>query len=173
MSLPRPVLDELTLPPPISTEQLIRYCSHLEWLNADAVGYIPKPALEKYAARNQILLVWENDDPCGYVLFNDTPGTRLVNARPGTCRIYQACVQYDARRVLHGTEVVKRVILRASRAGLPNVDCYVTDTLPANEFWRALGFHLTDTRLGGSKRGRVLNHWQTVPPPPVPPFFDV
>jgi len=147
----------------METEQLIKYCSNLEWANADLVGYLRKPALEKYANRGQIIPAFENDDLCGYVVFNDTPGPRLRKERPATCTIYQACIQYDARRILHGTELVLEVIRRAARQGLHNVDCHVTDTIPANDFWKALGFHLTGTRPGGRRRKRTLNHWELNP----------
>lgn len=145
--------------PQPSLDELLRYCSQLEWKHAPEVGYLAKPALEKYALRGQLLPAYENGDLCGYILFNDTPGQRFRTTYPAIARIHQAVIQYDARRILHGTQLVQQAITRAARNGFRYIDCYVTDGIPANAFWAALGFQLVGTRPGGRKRKRTLNHW--------------
>jgi ribosomal protein S18 acetylase RimI-like enzyme len=145
---------------PLQPETLLSYYDDLQRKLAEYVGYLHKPVLQKYQQRHQIIPAFENDELCGYVLFNDTPGTKLKNAMPATLRIYQAAIQYDAQRIKHGTALVDQVLARARRRGFYFVDAFVTDTIPANDFWKAIGFHLIGTRKGGKKRKRTLNHYR-------------
>lgn len=152
----------------------LKYCEDLERKLAEQVGYLHRSALEKYHARKQIFPAYENDDLCGYLLFNDTPGRRLAKRRPTTCTIYQAAIQYDAQRIHHGTNLVDQVITRARRSGLYFLDCWVTSTIPANDFWKAIGFDLLGSRPGGRKRKRTLNHYRLrLPANPQTPRIDI
>ena len=167
-----PPTNPNTRPPP--DHHFLHYCDHLQRTLAEQVGYLHRSALEKYHDRNQILPAWQNDELCGYLLFNDTPGQRLARRRPTTCTIYQAAIQYDAQRTKHGTILVNQVIARARRTGLYFLDCWVTNTIPANDFWKALGFDLIDTRPGGRKRKRTLNHYRLrLPANPSTPFPSI
>lgn len=146
--------------PTLPHETLIRYYDDLQRKLAEYVGYLHLPVLEKYQRRGQIIPAFENDELCGYVLFNDTPAKKLRQDMPTCARIYQAAIQYDAQRIKHGTALVNHVIHRARRSGFYLLDCFVTDTIPANDFWTALGFHLIGTRPGGKRRNRTLNHYR-------------
>jgi len=149
---------------PTNAERLIRYCSALEWANADYLGYIPKPALLKYAERNQIIPAFDNDELCGYILFNDNPGPKLRYKAPATLRIYQTCIQNDARRILHGTQLLQALLNRPTTQTFRYLDCFVNQNIPANDFWTTLGFTLIGSRPGGQKRHRTLNHYRyTIP----------
>lgn len=128
----------------------VRYVEHLMRSNYDAVGFIPRPRLEQYAARGQVLMEHENDAPAGFLVFG---------AGWPTLRIYQACIQYDARRIEHGTRLVERVMTEAARRGCHIVSLWCADDLPANAFWEAVGFRCIGTRPGGSARGRLHRHW--------------
>lgn len=146
--------------PNLPYETLLRYYDDLQRKLAEYVGYLHVPVLEKYQRRGQILPAFENDELCGYVLFNDTPAKKLRKDMPACARIYQAAIQYDAQRIKHGTLLVNQVIHRARQKGFYLLDCFVTDTIPANDFWTALGFHLIGTRPGGKRRKRTLNHYR-------------
>lgn len=88
--------------PPGVTE--IQYVVSLMEKNYEAVGFIPRPRLSYYAERGQLLMETENQDLCGYLVFG---------AGFPKLRIYQACIQYDARRREHGLNLVKRLIQTA------------------------------------------------------------
>jgi len=138
----------------------LRYLNALQKANRDAVGFFGTAALFKYVSRGQVWLQLENDEPCGYLLFNDTPGARIRRVRPGTATIYQVCIQTDARRLANATSLVEALATEARRHGFDWLDCCVTDTIAANDFWPSVGFAVVGRRRGGRSRGRVLNHYE-------------
>lgn len=118
--------------------------------NTDALGFIPRARLESYEASGQIITARENGDLCGFLVFGATPPI---------FRIYQACVQYDARRRAHGFSMVGELIRRAHAAGADAVTLGCADDLAANEFWREAGFVFVGSRVGGRRRKRRVNRW--------------
>lgn len=128
----------------------LRYIEDLARSNYEAIGFIPRPRLEEYAARGQILMAEENDESAGFLVFG---------AGWPTLRIYQACVQYDARRREHGADLVGRLVAEAQKRGCHLISLWCADDLPANEFWEAVGFRRIGTRPGGAARGRLHNQW--------------
>lgn len=127
-----------------------RYAEYLARCDYEAVGFIPRPRLEMYEAAGQILVEKENDEPCGVVVFG--------NGWP-TLRIYQAIVQYDARRRERGLHLVERTIAEAKRRGCELVSLWCADDLPSNEFWKAAGFTRLQQRAGGATRQRKHHLW--------------
>src|SRR5690242_15372348 len=77
------------------------YVRDLMEKNYEAVGFIPLPRLEDYAQRGQILVQYENDEPCGYLAFG--------NGWP-VLKVYQCCIQVDARRAAQATALVDKLI---------------------------------------------------------------
>lgn len=131
-------------------ERAVRYVRDLMEKNYDAVGFIPQPKLERYAQRGQLLVQTENDEPCGYLAFG--------NGWP-VLKVYQCCIQYDARRIAHATALVKRLIATAQARSCTAISLWCADDLEANGFWRAMGFEFAGQREGGAKRGRKHNLW--------------
>lgn len=129
---------------------MLRYIDGLARRNSEALSFIPLPRLEDYFLRGQILLERENGEPCGYLVHGN---------HPEVCRIYQACIQYDARRRDHGLALVRRLVLKADRMGCRAVSLWCADDLEANAFWKAAGFTFCGQREGGRRRGRKHNHW--------------
>jgi ribosomal protein S18 acetylase RimI-like enzyme len=106
--------------------------------------------LEHYAEVGQILMAQENGDPCGYLIHGN--GDHW-------CKIYQACIQYDARRREHGFELVRRLARKATEEGFEAISLWCAEDLEANEFWRLAGFVWAGQREGGKRRGRKHNRW--------------
>jgi ribosomal protein S18 acetylase RimI-like enzyme len=131
----------------VSTD--VGYVVDLAKRNSEAISFIPSPRLEQYYENGQILVARENDEPCGFLVF----GLRPV------AKIYQACIQYDARRMENGLRLVSRLIRIASSRGCDAISLWCASDLEANHFWRAAGFRFVDQRPGGSRRGRVHNRW--------------
>lgn len=143
---------------------MLAYVRDLMAKNYEAVGFIPLPRLEDYAARGQILLQTENDDPCGYLAFG--------NGWP-TLKVYQCCIQYDARRLDHATNLVSRLINIARARNCSAISLWCADDLEANAFWRAAGFTFAGQRDNGNRRGRLHNRWHlAIPDPAQASLFD-
>lgn len=116
----------------------------------EAVGFIPRTRLQWYADRDQVLVATENDDPCGYLVFGN--GWPMV-------KVYQAVVDYSARRREHGLALVARLVERARRKGAQGISLWCADDLDANDFWRAAGFSFAGARRLANRRGRSHNRW--------------
>jgi len=128
----------------------LSYVRDLMEKNYEAVGFIPLPKLEEYALRGQILVQHENDEPCGYLAFG--------NGWP-VLKVYQCCIQTDARRAAQATALVDRLIAIAKERNCIAISLWCADDLESNQFWRAMGFHFGGRRPGGSRRGREHNRW--------------
>ena len=118
--------------------------------NYESLGFLPRPKLEEYAQRGQVLLELENDEPCGYLVYG--------NGWP-RLRIYQACIQYDARRREHGISLVTKLVRVADERRCEMITLWCADDLDANAFWKVAGFSFGGQREGGMKRGRKHNLW--------------
>lgn len=138
---------------------IVKFCDSLARRNSEALSFIPRPKLEHYAAAGQILTAQENGDPCGFLIYG--------NGYP-TLRVYQACIQYDARRQDHGLALVQRLVKIATAKGAEGISLKCADDLEANRFWAAAGFRLVGKLPGGQRRRRTLNVyylplWPTLP----------
>lgn len=139
-------------------DAVLKYVSSLARNHCEEIGFIPLPTLEHYARQGQLWVETENDDLCGFLVFGN--GRR-------TLKIYQACIQYDARRREHGLRLMQRLIIHAQVMGFDAISCWCADDLDANEFWRACGFRWTRQREGGRARGRKHNLWVLWLPEPL------
>lgn len=128
----------------------VRYADDLARKNSEALSFIPTPRLVKYAEAGQLIIQTENDEPCGFLV--------LGRGWP-QARIYQACIQYDARRRDHGLALVNRAVKQATAAGCCDLRLWCANDLDANDFWRAAEFENCGARPGGARRGRVHNLW--------------
>lgn len=131
--------------------------------NYEALGFLPKPRVEQYANAGQVFMETENGWPCGYLIFGS--GWPVL-------KIYQVCIQYDARRWTHGMNLVKRLIVYADERGFEAITLRCADDLDSNKFWKAAGFTWLTQIEGGAKRGRKLNVWSMVLPKPLQPSLD-
>ncbi len=153
-----------------ATELDLTYIVSLMRANRESVGGLPKPAIQERVGRGTILLARENDDSAGYLLW-DAHGPDI--------RMYQACIQYDARRREHGIKLVQTMLEMYPDAASVSLRCAAD--LESNLFWRDLGFICTGTVPGGSRRGRTINCWTrwlaprlfTVDEISVPPAAEV
>jgi L-amino acid N-acyltransferase YncA len=85
------------------------------------------------------------------------------------CKVYQACIQYDARRREHGLSLVATLVRKATEAGFGAIALWCADDLESNDFWRSAGFRWAGMREGGKRRGRKHNRWVM---PLQPLLFD-
>jgi hypothetical protein len=126
----------------------LSYVVGLQKQNHAALGFIPRVALAEKIALGRIWLARENDEPAGYLHHGSLAAAEV--------RIFQAAIQFDARRRHHGLALVASLVHRAQASGARAVSLRCLDFLDANDFWTAAGFSLLTTESGA--RG-LLNVW--------------
>lgn len=144
--------------------EILDYVVKLGRKDFEAIGFLPKPRLEAYHASGQIYVQHENDELCGFLVFG--------SGWPVLC-IYQACIQYDARRREHGASLVARLEANATERGYAAVSLWCAEELEANAFWKGCGFSHIDTKPGGVRRGRLLNRWEKHLSRPLQPMLGM
>ena len=132
--------------------RVLSYIDKLQKANADDLAFYPLSTLDKALEANQVLLAYENGEPCGYLWFG---AVRM--GMPVT--IYQACIDYEVRRQAHGHAAVQQLIELGKARGAVAIRLKCASSANSNAFWQAIGFVCTRVSQGGVKRGRLLNHW--------------
>ena len=129
----------------------LSFLRHLQDQNSLALGFLTPAAQLAYIERGRVTLARDNGDPVGYFL-TSTRARRDV-------RIFQACVQFDARGLTHGLDMAAQLITEAAHYGSTSISLHCRDGLESNAFWQACGFALKEILPGGHARGRVVNVW--------------
>lgn len=129
----------------------LAYVVALQKRNGEALGFIPRAALAEKIDLGRIWLARENGDPAGFLHHGSLAVPEV--------RVFQAAVQYDARRRHLGLALVADLVARARAAGGRAVSLRCLDFLDANDFWTAAGFSLVAREPGA--RG-TLNVWGRV-----------
>lgn len=133
---------------------MLAYIDHLQRRNADDLAFHPLGTLEKALETGHIIRAEENGQPAGYLWFGAV--------RPGyDVTIYQACIDYDARRQHLGFAMVGDLIGIAKAGAANGIRLKCASSALSNQFWAAAGFYVTRVSLGGIKRGRDINHYRT------------
>jgi len=135
-----------------NADDIVKYADNLAKKNSEALSFIPRPRILEYAQKNQIIIEQENDELCGFLIHG-------TGKRDNTVKIYQACIQYDARRREHGLLLVQKLIDKATAMGAEYISLWCADDLEANDFWASAGFNFGGTREGGKSRKRKHNKW--------------
>lgn len=127
-----------------------QYWLHLSRLHSDELGFLPAPAVAQLIDRGRLLLELENNEPCGFLLHG--PARRVL-------RVYQTCIQVDARRIHHALHLVADLRARALAGGSRAIVLHCAEDLDANAFWRAAGFTLVGKRRKSTTRERDQLKW--------------
>ena len=130
---------------------LLLYVDHLQKKNAEALSFYPKCVFEREAERGRIFLGLLNGSPCGYL---------YVGAKTQDVKCHQVCIEYDARRRLHGASLVQAMEDYAKDAHTITLRCGFD--LDANTFWQELGYNCVQVQQGGVRRMRQINVWRKV-----------
>jgi hypothetical protein len=132
----------------------LAYLDKLQRENADDLAFYPLATLRKAIEAGHVLTCEENDEPAGYLWFGALRAGRDVT-------IYQAAVDYTARRRYLGFGMVAQLVALATAAGCNGIRLKCASSADSNSFWIAAGFHCTRVQPGGIKRGRDLNCYRT------------
>lgn len=133
-----------------SPKHIFDWIEHVSRPEFEAIGFLTREARARYHHQGKILIYYEQGEPTAFALHSG-------NQHTGSVQIHQALTTVPARRLLHQSALVDRVITRAMRGGSDHLKIRVADDLDANLFWRARGFQLIDQIKGGSRRARILN----------------
>lgn len=132
----------------------LAYVDHLQRQNADDLAFYPLTTLGAALEAGHVIDCQENDEPAGYLWFGALRGGYDVT-------IYQACVDYTARRRHLGYGMVADLHAMAKASGCTGIRLKCASSADSNEFWQAAGFYCTRVQPGGRKRGRDLNCYRT------------
>lgn len=132
----------------------VAYVDKLQRENADDLAFYPLTTLSAALESGHVLHCEENNEPAGYLWFGALVGGKDVT-------IYQACIDYQARRRALGWGMVAQLIELSKAAGCVGVRLKCASSAESNSFWQAIGFYCTKVSNGGIKRGRMLNHYRT------------
>lgn len=142
------------------------YIETLRRRESDALGFVPKDrylsVIEKRPSygrdRWRYENVWTTEDN------GDTTGFCYASfpVRTGVAKLWQVCVQEDARRWHRALLLVETVERQARERGLHTVEARVAADLEANLFWMAAGYEpvaeerSTYLARSASKCGRMI-----------------
>lgn len=130
---------------------LIAYVDDLQRKNAEALSFYPRQVFEREAEKGRLFLGLLNGEPCGYI---------YMGAGGVDIKCHQVCIQYDARRRLHGAALVVAMEDYAERHKASSVTLRCGFDLDANDFWGSMGYGVICTQTGGIRRMRTINVWR-------------
>ena len=129
----------------------LSYIDHLQRRNAEELAFYPKVVFEREIPIGRVMLAELNGEPCGY-LYHGAFGP--------TCKIHQACIQYDLRGQLYGAALVRDLIALCNAANTSSITLRCGSDIDANKFWMAMGFYCETITQGGVRRMRDINAWR-------------
>jgi hypothetical protein len=141
----------VTIDVSVAAKNDLKYIDHLQKKNAEELSFYPSCAFEREIEKQRIVIARINNDPVGY-LYHRALGLNV--------KIHQACIQYDARGYLYGSELVKWLIEMASAANSSSITLRCGSDISANGFWKAMGFYCQSVTKGGGRRMRDINEWR-------------
>lgn len=144
----------------------LTYVDHLQKQHADAVGFLPKVALQSVINDQYITLGLQNDCPAGYLLSR----TRL-RWQPLMRSITQTCVDMSAQRRHIGLALLTELEQRARTDGILAVQACCAVGLDSNSFWRAAGYIPIVHMRPDNVRGREIICWRKPLTSTVPIWF--
>ncbi len=129
----------------------LSFVMHLQRTWSNQVGFLPKPALERYIDNRAILLVHENDQPAGYLSWQLT--------RKGLLRLMQIAVHPDLLRDRLGSDVMTYIETAAKKGHCSTVRFQTRIDLDANLFCNTLSYRPTAIFQHPTARKRPLIEW--------------
>tara|TARA_R100001594_G_C3953830_1_gene243678 strand:+ start:134 stop:739 length:606 start_codon:yes stop_codon:yes gene_type:complete len=127
------------------------YIDDLQKKNAEELAFYPKTAFEREIQNRRILIAKINNAPAGY-LYHGAFREKL--------KIHQACIQYDVRGFLYGSQLVRFLIQLAEKFQCLSITLRCGSDINANKFWEAMGFYCEGITKGGVRRMRDINCWR-------------
>lgn len=141
------VTPSLALPEEKQRELLVFATSSVR-VDSHSIGWLTTTAYIGAHNQGRMIACYNNSDLVGYIIWGRSNGTM---------RCYVVWVRNDARLLVHGRALVLAIEHQGRRMHCSRIDLWCATDLPANLFWRALGFEKKAWRWGrGNSRRR---HW--------------
>lgn len=135
----------------VATPNDVAFLVHLQKRWSQNLGFLPRCTHQRYADNKQCLIVWQNDEPAGYLNWTLT--------RKGLCRIIQVAVEPELLRTTLGTKIMKHIERQAIRGHCSIMRLTTRSDLPANQVWPLLEYKPTATFQRPTTRGLPLIEW--------------
>lgn len=132
-----------------------KFIIHLQKQHSEALGFLPRKAIQTYLASERILLGQENECQAGYIL-----GRPQMRYDTRIAPITQCAVSMDLKRRHLGLGMVEAWATAAFLNGKQCVQCWCADDLDASMFWPAAGFTAIARRWPNNTRARSLTLWR-------------
>lgn len=124
----------------------------------EELGFNPRKKFEEVASEQRGLVAFDSLVIAGFVIFRHRKADLQTT-------LSEICVRETYRHRHIGTDLVTALINLCSQMSREFIQLKCPVELPANEFYRHIGFHLYTTEAG---KKRSLNVWRlTVPPKPA------
>lgn len=127
----------------------LEFIKYLMKQNSKALGFIPITAIEKAFHGKRIFIHSENNERIGYLYFGPVKKGKDVT-------IHQICIIKNKREMGFGKKLFKQLHKLAIKIGAKGIRLRCADDLPANVFWKSLGFRLFST-VPSSNKKRMIN----------------
>lgn len=120
-----------------------------KWTNN--LGFLPRPALQRYIDKHSILIVAENTQHAGYLAWSMRPD--------GIVLIPQVAITPELLRTTLGTRLLNRIAKAAINGHCSVLRLRSRSDLPANSFWPTQGFTTTAIIARPTARGLPIIEW--------------
>src|SRR3990167_2844791 len=121
----------------------LSYIDKLQHANADDLAFYPLDSIAKAIVQGHVIPCYENGEPVGYLWHGPIRHGRDVT-------IYQACIDYDARRQHLGFGIIRQLTDMARAGGATGIRLRCASSALSNQFWIAIGLDRKSTRLNSS-----------------------
>lgn len=140
--------------------QALTFCYSASRIDGHSIGWMPRVGYDKRHEWGDLLVLFNNDDLVGFCMMSKLSTFQEL-------RCLQIWVRPDARMILHGRKLIDTLNQIANERGALVLRLWCAEDLPANLFWKALGFRYRGWRYGHNKTGRRHALWMRRVAPPI------
>jgi len=137
---------------PYQAAEVRKMWHHAVSRDTNAIGFLPTSVFTMRFAKGDFSTVYNNADLVGWAM-------HALSQKRGVMKLYQIWVRPDARLILHGKALIAKVEQHAQKARSTLIEAWVAEDLPANFFWKAIGFVNTNWRWGRGENPRKHLRW--------------
>ncbi len=135
----------------IATDKQLKFIEHLQRTWSNEVGFLPRSAIKRYIQQRCVLLVEQNKQYAGYLLWQLT--------RKGLLRVVQLAVEPELLRERLGTDIMSYIETAAKKGSCSIVRLQTRIDINANIFFREVGFTTTAVFHRATTRNRPIIEW--------------
>lgn len=135
----------------IATNESLKFVEHLQRQWSNEVGFLPRSALKRYVQGGNVLLVRENQQYAGYLLWQLT--------KKGLLRVVQLAVEPELLRGRMGSDIMTYIEDAARRGSCSIVRLQTRIDIDANMFFNEIGYKTTAIFQRPTTRKRPLIEW--------------